>query len=315
MEKIDFKKDFKLLYKAPEKKAVFVDVPPFLYLMVDGAGDPNTAPEFPQSIETLYTAVYTIKFAAKKAGVGPEYAVAPLSGLWWCEGTAGFNMERRDFWRWTMMIAQPPHIERGMVDAPRFRNWCARAKTGCGTASGWRSWRRGPASRPCTSVRTARKAPRWPPYTNSRWQTDAPSEAATTKYISATRAGPPRKSSKPFCGSRCPDKTLVGREKMKKGNEMLKHIVFVKFKKSTAESDIATLEKGLAGLPPVIAEIKEFQFGRDVVRSERSYDLALIGTFENRDALERYRVHPDHQAVSKKIKEIAESVVVVDFEC
>jgi hypothetical protein len=102
---------------------------------------------------------------------------------------------------------------------------------------------------------------------------------------------------------------------MKKGNEMLKHIVFVKFKKSTAESDIATLEKGLAGLPPVIAEIKEFQFGRDVVRSERSYDLALIGTFENRDALERYRVHPDHQAVSKKIKEIAESVVVVDFEC
>ncbi|MFZ2448860.1 MAG: GyrI-like domain-containing protein [Syntrophobacteraceae bacterium] len=116
MSKFDFKKDFKALYKAPEKGFVFVEVPPMLYLMADGVGDPNIAPEFPAAVEALYGTAYTIKFSLKKAGVGPEYTVAPLSGLWWCAGIEGFDVENRDIWRWTMMIAQPPHVERAMVD-------------------------------------------------------------------------------------------------------------------------------------------------------------------------------------------------------
>lgn len=117
MEKIDFKKDFKPLYKAAQGSFVFVEVPALLYLMVDGAGDPNTAPEFQQAIETLYGAAYTLKFSLKKAGIGPEYSVAPLDGLWWCDGMEGFDIENRDKWRWTVMIAQPPHIRREMVDS------------------------------------------------------------------------------------------------------------------------------------------------------------------------------------------------------
>ena len=50
---------------------------------------------------------------------------------------------------------------------------------------------------------------------------------------------------------------------------MLKHVVFFKFKQGVAEAEIVDLEKSLAELPPIIPEILSYEFGRDVVRSER----------------------------------------------
>ncbi|MGD8694775.1 MAG: Dabb family protein, partial [Syntrophobacterales bacterium] len=54
---------------------------------------------------------------------------------------------------------------------------------------------------------------------------------------------------------------------------MLRHVVFFKFKDGVGEEEIVDLEKSLAELPPVIPEILSYEFGRDVVRSEKSYDL------------------------------------------
>lgn len=51
MEKIDFKKTFKLLYQPSVKEIVSVDVPEMNFLMVDGAGDPNTSQSFSDAIE------------------------------------------------------------------------------------------------------------------------------------------------------------------------------------------------------------------------------------------------------------------------
>ena len=96
---------------------------------------------------------------------------------------------------------------------------------------------------------------------------------------------------------------------------MLKHIVFMKFKSGTAETDIADLEKGLGSLPASIPEIKGYEFGRDVVHSERSYDFALVSAFEDLAAMKRYQTHPDHVVVLKKVLQLCESIVAVDFEC
>ncbi len=96
---------------------------------------------------------------------------------------------------------------------------------------------------------------------------------------------------------------------------MLKHLVFFKFKPEAAEGDIADLEKSLRALPALIPEVREFLVGRDVVRSERSYDLALVSGFDDLAAMNRYQVHPDHQAVVAKVKALCSSVVAVDFEC
>ena len=96
---------------------------------------------------------------------------------------------------------------------------------------------------------------------------------------------------------------------------MIRHIIFFKFKADAAEAAIADLEASLNGLPGLIAEIRAFSCGRDVLRSARSYDLALIADFDDLAALDRYQVHPDHQAVVAKVKVLAESVIAVDFEC
>ena len=94
---------------------------------------------------------------------------------------------------------------------------------------------------------------------------------------------------------------------------MLKHVVFFKFKQGIGEEEIADLEKSLAALPPVIPEILSYELGRDVVRSERSYDLALVSTFKDLDAMQHYQEHPDHQVVLKKVNDLCESVLAVDF--
>ena len=94
---------------------------------------------------------------------------------------------------------------------------------------------------------------------------------------------------------------------------MLKHLVFIKFKSDAKEERIQDMEKGLGSLPDVIPEIKFYDFGRDVVRSERSYDFGLISHFEDKDALPRYATHPEHQKVLQIILENAENIVAVDF--
>jgi hypothetical protein len=94
---------------------------------------------------------------------------------------------------------------------------------------------------------------------------------------------------------------------------MIKHIVFMKFKAGVTDKDIAELEKGLGGLPGRIQEIKEYQFGRDIVRSERSFDFALVSAFDDLDAMKRYQVNPNHLPVVAKVKEMSESILAVDF--
>ena len=96
---------------------------------------------------------------------------------------------------------------------------------------------------------------------------------------------------------------------------MIKHIVMIKFKPETSEEQIADIEKGLARLPGIIPEIKEYDLGRDVLHTDRSFDFALVGLYDDLAALKRYSDHPDHQAIAKVIRASAEKVVAVDFEC
>lgn len=95
---------------------------------------------------------------------------------------------------------------------------------------------------------------------------------------------------------------------------MLKHVVFMKFKPTVTAPDIEGLKQDLGGLPAAIPEIREFVFGNDILRTERSWDFALVSAFDNVEAMNRYQVHPDHQVVLQKVRAMCESIVVVDFE-
>jgi hypothetical protein len=116
MPKIDYKQELQHLYKPAAKAVVEVDVPAMNFLMVDGEGDPNSAPAYAEAVEALYALSYTLKFMVKKSEAGLDYAVMPLEGLWWADDMTTFSVENKGAWQWTMMIMQPPIVTQEMVN-------------------------------------------------------------------------------------------------------------------------------------------------------------------------------------------------------
>ena len=115
MRKIDYKKELKHLYRPSAKKVEAVDVPRMNFLMIDGKGDPSTSQEFKDAIGVLYPLSYTLKFMIKKGGIGVDYGVLPLEGLWWADDMSSFVDDRREHWQWTLMIMQPELVTEQMV--------------------------------------------------------------------------------------------------------------------------------------------------------------------------------------------------------
>jgi hypothetical protein len=109
MNKIDFKKEWKHLYQPSKVEFQVVEVPELQFLMVDGHGDPNSAPEYTEAIEALYAVAYKMKFSSKKKE--KDYVVPPLEGLWWADDMGDFTTNRdKSKWDWTMMIMTPDWI-------------------------------------------------------------------------------------------------------------------------------------------------------------------------------------------------------------
>lgn len=117
MKKVDFKKELKHLYSPSAKEVVQVDVPAMNFLMVDGAGDPNTSQAYAEAVEALFAVSYTLKFMAKKGSLAIDYGVMPLEGLWWTEDLAKFSIQEKSNWQWTAMIMQPAFVTNAMIDA------------------------------------------------------------------------------------------------------------------------------------------------------------------------------------------------------
>ncbi|MDA5339605.1 GyrI-like domain-containing protein [Stenotrophomonas maltophilia] len=125
MDKIDFRKRDRALYQPPAGRFVPVDVPPLPYVMVDGRGDPNTAPAYAQAVQWLYSVSYALKFALKAEG--RDYVVPPLEALWSADDPASFVARRKDEWAWTVMIRTPEDIRPAQWQAAISK---ARAKLG-----------------------------------------------------------------------------------------------------------------------------------------------------------------------------------------
>ena len=94
---------------------------------------------------------------------------------------------------------------------------------------------------------------------------------------------------------------------------MLNHVVMMKFKPGVREADIDTLERELDDLPNAIVEIQVFEFGRDILHTERSYDFAIVSLFANPESLQRYQQHPAHLRVGRRLKELCDQIHTVDF--
>lgn len=125
MAKLDLKQARKELFTAPRGEFAPIVVPRVLYLMVDGHGDPNTAPEYPRALQALYATAYALKFACKAQG--RDFVVAPLEGLWSAADPASFVARRKGEWDWTMLIMVPDFVDQPAFESARDK---AAAKLG-----------------------------------------------------------------------------------------------------------------------------------------------------------------------------------------
>jgi hypothetical protein len=117
MSKINFTKEYKQLYQAKPEFTVLT-VPSLRYLMIDGHGDPNSAPQYAESVAALYALSYALKFLSKN-DLNRDYVVPPLEGLWWAEDMSTFVTRQKAQWDWTMMILLPDWISDQHVESVR----------------------------------------------------------------------------------------------------------------------------------------------------------------------------------------------------
>lgn len=95
---------------------------------------------------------------------------------------------------------------------------------------------------------------------------------------------------------------------------MITHIVLFKLTEPTPENIAATRDK-LLSMQGKIDQLRHLEAGVDVIRSERSYDVALITRFDSLQALQEYQVHPYHAGeVVTHMKSVCSSIVAVDYE-
>lgn len=95
---------------------------------------------------------------------------------------------------------------------------------------------------------------------------------------------------------------------------MITHIVLFKLANPTQENITATKDK-LLSMNGKIELLRHLEVGVDIIRSERSYDIALTTRFDCMADLKSYQSHPYHaDDVIPHMKSVCSSIVAVDYE-
>ncbi len=99
---------------------------------------------------------------------------------------------------------------------------------------------------------------------------------------------------------------------------MIRHVIMWKFVDEydgmNKDEIMSAIEEKFAHLKKVIPEIKSMSVERDVLRSERSFDMIYITEFESLETLNIYRVHPEHVKVAGFIGAVRSAQAVTDSE-
>ena len=99
---------------------------------------------------------------------------------------------------------------------------------------------------------------------------------------------------------------------------MIRHAIMWKFTDEyngmNKDEIMSAIEEKFEHLKRVIPEIKAMSVERDVIGSERSFDMIYLTEFESLETLEIYRVHPEHVKVAKFIAEVRVQQAVTDSE-
>ena len=91
---------------------------------------------------------------------------------------------------------------------------------------------------------------------------------------------------------------------------MLTHVVLFRFADLNVAAECRDRMLAMKGHIP---ELLDIEVGVDIIRSDRSLDLALITRHTDLAGMEAYQVHPVHQALLDWVKPRVQQAVAVDF--
>ncbi|ELN4740961.1 Dabb family protein [Pseudomonas aeruginosa] len=98
---------------------------------------------------------------------------------------------------------------------------------------------------------------------------------------------------------------------------MILHLVFFKFHEpfQWCDDEVIDAEASTRQHPLHIREILGWACGRNISPRNRAVDFAVMGLFDNQDALSAFLIHPNHQQGVSKWQKIASwQVVDLDIE-
>jgi hypothetical protein len=99
-----------------------------------------------------------------------------------------------------------------------------------------------------------------------------------------------------------------------RAGDMIRHVVFFKFKPESSRDERREALDQLRALPDKIEVIRSFEVGEDLLGSRRSWDAALIATYDDLTGLEIYQRHDDHVSVALKLQQLCDAIGSVDYE-
>lgn len=99
---------------------------------------------------------------------------------------------------------------------------------------------------------------------------------------------------------------------------MIKHVVMWKLKEEAEgngkSENIKLVSESLLGLKPVISQINSLEVGENINPTDAAFDLILITTHHDEEALSAYISHPAHKEVAAFVGKVVAERKVVDFE-
>ncbi len=95
---------------------------------------------------------------------------------------------------------------------------------------------------------------------------------------------------------------------------MVVHIVMFQFKEENKKANMIQAKQMLENLMGAVPTLRSIDVGLNFSAESRAMDLSIITTFENKEGLNAYAIHPEHLKVVDFIKTVVEYSKVVDYE-
>lgn len=97
---------------------------------------------------------------------------------------------------------------------------------------------------------------------------------------------------------------------------MFRHVVMFAWTEETTEETRLAIRDGLAALPGVIPEIRDYRLGDDAGVASGNFDFVVVADFDDSAGWLAYRDHPTHQRIRDElILPAAKARSAIQYHC